>query len=153
MSQKKYRIKLTTDERQELTSITLKQKVNAQKKLRAQILLACDEAEGGPAKTDAVIVAELPVSTRTVEHLRAWAVEVGAAAALSARPRNRVYERKLDGAGEARLVALACSTAPDGRANWTMQLLADELVTLAVVEDISDETVRRTLKKTSLSPI
>lgn len=148
---KKYRIKLTPDERQELTSITLKHKVNAQAKLRAQILLACDESETGPAKTDAVIVAELPVSTRTVEHLREWAHEVGALAALSSRPRSRVYERKLDGAGEARLVALACSTAPDGRANWTMQLLADELVTLAVVEEISDETVRRTLKKTNLS--
>lgn len=151
MSQKKYRIKLTPDERAELTSITLKQKVNAQKKLRAQILLACDEADGSPAKTDAVIVSELPVSTRTVEHLRAWAAEVGAVSALVPRPRNRVYERKLDGAGEARLVQLACSKAPKGRANWTMQLLADELVTLAVVEEISDETVRRTLKKTNLS--
>ncbi len=148
---KKYRIKLTADERQELTSITLKLKVNAQKKLRAQILLACDEGKQGPGKTDAIIVAELPVSTRTVEHLRERAYEVGPIVALEPRPRNRIYERKLDGAGEARLVQLACSKAPGGRANWTMQLLADELVTLAVVDEISDETVRRTLKKTSLS--
>jgi len=148
---KKYRIKLSADERLALTKLTLKQKVNAQQKLRAQILLACDESEQGPAKTDAVIVAELPVSIRTIEHLRERAAEVGALEALLPRTRNRVYERKLDGAGEARLVALACSKAPDGREHWTMQLLADELVTLAVVDDISDETVRRTLKKTNLS--
>jgi len=148
---KKYVIKLTEDERQELTAITNKQKVNAQKKLRAQILLACDESERGAGLTDKAIVAALPVSLRTVEHLRERAVEVGPIEALQPRTRQRTYERKLDGAGEARLVQLACSKAPNGREKWTLQLLADELVTLAVVDEISDETVRRTLKKTNLS--
>ena len=148
---KKYHVKLSADERKELTAITQKQKVNAQKKLRTQILLACDESKEGLALTDKAIVACLPVSKRTIEHLRERACEVGPIEALKPKPRNRVYERKLDGAGEARLVALACSKAPDGREKWTLQLRADELVTLAVVDEISDETVRRTLKKTNLS--
>ncbi len=148
---KKYHVKLSPDERSELTAITRKQKVNALAKLRAQILLACDESEAGPAQTDKAIVASLPVSKRTIEHLRERAVEVGPIEALKPRTRVRTYERKLDGRGEARLVALACSQAPDGRDKWTLQLLADELVTLAVVDEISDETVRRTLKKTNLS--
>lgn len=150
---KKYHIKLSPDERQELTDLTRKQKINAQQKLRAQVLLACDEGKDGPAKTDEVIAGELPVSIRTIEHLRERVCEVGPIEALKPKPRNRVYERKLDGAGEARLVQLACSKAPDGHEKWTLQLLADELVTLAVVDEISDETVRRTLKKTSSSPI
>jgi hypothetical protein len=150
---KKYHVKLTVSERSELTAVTQKQKVNAQAKLRAQILLACDEGEQGPSLTDLAIVAKLPVSKRTIEHLRARAVEVGPIEALKPCKRIRTYERKLDGAGEARLVALACSKAPEGREKWTLQLLADELVTLAVVDEISDETVRRTLKKTNLSLI
>lgn len=148
---KKYHVKLSPDERSELAAITRKQKGNAQTKLRAQILLACDASEQGAALTDLAIVACLPVSKRTIEHLRERAVAVGPLEALKPRTRQRIYERKLDGAGEARLVALACSQAPDGREKWTLQLLADELVTLAVVDEISDETVRRTLKKTSLS--
>jgi transposase len=148
---KKYHVKLSPDERTELTAITLKQKVNAQHKLRAQILLACDESSDGPAKTDKAIAASLPVSKRTIEHLRERTIEVGPIEALKPRTRVRTYERKLDGAGEARLIQLACSKAPDGRDKWTLQLLADELVTLAVVDEISDETVRRTLKKTNLS--
>jgi hypothetical protein len=148
---KKYHVKLTPDERVQLTAVTQKQKVNAQHKLRAQILLACDESDQGPALTDIAIVAKLPVSKRTIEHLRERAVEAGPIEALKPRTRQRIYERKLDGAGEARLVALACSQAPEGRDKWTLQLLADELVTLAVVDEISDETVRRTLKKTNLS--
>jgi hypothetical protein len=148
---KKYHVHLTDGERSELTAIIQKQTINAQKKLRAQILLACDESEHGPAKTDKAITASIPVSKRTIEHLRERAVEVGPIEALNPRPRIRAYERKLDGAGEARLVQLACSKAPDGRDKWTLQLLADELVTLAVVDEISDETVRRTLKNTNLS--
>ena len=148
---KKHHVHLTVSERSELTTLIKKQKVNAQAKLRAQILLACDESEAGPALTDKQITASLPVSKRTIEHLRERAVEVGPIEALKPRTRIRTYERKLDGAGEARLVALACSQAPGGREKWTLQLLADELVALAVVDEISDETVRRTLKKTNLS--
>lgn len=149
---KKHIIKLTAEERGELSKLTLKQRIDARKKLRAQVLLACDQGANGSAQTDTVIAASLPITTRSIESLRAWAHEVGPMAALMPRPSNRVYERKLDGRGEARLVALACSKAPSGREHWSLQLLADELVTLAVVDAVSSETVRRTLKKTSLSP-
>src|SRR5260370_31812149 len=100
---KKYHIKLSPDERRELTACTCKQKVNAQTKLRAQILLACDEGELGAGKTDKAITASLPVSLRTIEHLREWACEVGPISALGPRPNPRVYLRKLDGRAEARL--------------------------------------------------
>lgn len=149
---KKHIIKLSSEERRDLSALTRKQRIDARKKLRAQVLLACDQGEDGPAQTDVVIASSLPITTRSIESLRAWAAEVGPIRALTPRPSNRVYERKLDGRGEARLVALACSKAPDGREHWSLQLLADELVTLAVVDGISSETVRRTLKKTSLSP-
>jgi hypothetical protein len=148
---KKYHIKLTVSERSELTAITLKQKVNAQMKLRAQILLACDEGENGPSKTDLAITKELPVSLRTIEHLREWACEVGPITALGPRPNSRVYLRKLDGRAEARLITIAKEDPPAGRATWTMQLLADRLVELKIVDSISDDTVHRTLKKTNLN--
>jgi hypothetical protein len=148
---KKYRIKLSDDERTELTAITLKQKVNAQHKLRAQILLACDEGEYGPAQTDKAITSSLPVSLRTIEHLREWAAEVGPLGALERRPNPRVYLRKLDGRAEARLITIAKEDPPEGRAAWTMQLLANRLVELKIVDSIDDNTVHRTLKKTNLN--
>lgn len=148
---KKYRIKLSDDERKDLSALTQKQKVNAQAKLRAQILLACDESKAGPAKTDMAIANELPVSLRTIEHLREWACEVGPIGALQRRPNSRVYLRKLDGAAEARLIVIAKQDPPEGRASWTMQLLADRLVELKIVDSIDDNTVHRTLKKTNLS--
>jgi hypothetical protein len=148
---KKYHIKLSVSERSELTAVTLKQKVNAQHKLRAQILLACDESESGPSKTDLAISRELPVSLRTVEHLREWAGEVGPIDALQRRPNPRIYLRKLDGRAEARLITIAKEAPPEGRASWTMQLLADRLVELRIVDSIDDNTVYRTLKKTNLS--
>jgi len=148
---KKYHIKLSDAERKELSGIVQKHKVNAQHKLRAQILLACDESESGPAQTDKTITARLPVSLRTIEHLREWACEVGPISALGPRPNPRVYLRKLDGRAEARLITIAKEDPPKGRASWTMQLLADRLVELKIVDSISDDTVHRTLKKTSLS--
>ena len=148
---KKYIIKLSPEERAELTALAGRQKVAAQKKLRAQILLACDQGDGGPAKTDLVITSELPVSKRTIEHVREWASEVGPIGALERRPTTRVYLRKLDGRGEARLITIAKEKPPTGHATWTMQLLADRLVELKVVDSISDDCVHRTLKKMSLS--
>jgi integrase len=125
--------------------------VAAQKKLRAQVLLACDAGEDGPGKTDMVISRELPVSIRTIEHLRAWAAQAGPIGALARRPTSRVYLRKLDGRAEAQLIVIAKETPPEGRATWTMQLLADRLVELGVVDSISDDCVHRTLKKMSLN--
>lgn len=148
---KKYHVKLTASERSELAAIVGKQKVNAQKKLRAQILLACDEGADGPSKTDLSITKALPVSLRTIEHLREWACEAGPLGALERRPNPRVYLRKLDGRAEARLITIAKEDPPEGRATWTMQLLADRLVELKIVDSIDDNTVARTLKKTSLS--
>lgn len=148
---KKHRIKLSVSERTELETIARQKNVAARKKLRAQILLSSDEGELGPAEIDTVIASRLPITVRSIESLRAWACEAGPIAALEPRPRTQTYERKLDGAGEARLVQIACSQAPVGHKQWTLQLLADELVSLDVVDTISYETVRRTLKKTNSS--
>jgi transposase len=93
------------------------------------------------------------VSVATIERVRQRFVEDGLEAALAPRPPRRLYPRKLDGAAEARLVALACSPPPDGRARWTLQMLADRLVALGWVGSVSSETVRVVLKQTSLNRI
>jgi hypothetical protein len=104
---KKYIIKLKPYERDELEGIVRQHTIAAQKKLRAQVLLACDQGDLGPANTDASIASSLPIGVRAIEHLRERACQDGPMAALTPRASNRVYERKLDGAGEARLVAIA----------------------------------------------
>lgn len=142
---KRYCVTLSEDERAHLLALTKKGKGAARKLTRAHILL---QADAGVA--DTAITAALHVGTATVERLRKRFVEEGLDAALRERPRPG-GRRKLDGRQEAFLVALACSTPPDERKCWTMQLLADKLVELQQVGSISDETVRRTLKKTSLS--
>ncbi len=114
----------------------------------AQILLKADEADDGPAWSDARIAEAFKAGTATVERVRQRFVEEGLAAALSpSRGGKRMYERKLDGAQEARLIALACSAPPDGQARWTLRLLAQPMVELAYVDTLSHETVRQTLKK------
>jgi transposase len=138
----KYLVTLTDDERAQLLALTKKGTVSARRLTRAHILLQADR--GTP---DAAIAAALHSGTATVERTRKRFVEEGLAAALQERPRPG-GRRKLEGKQEAFLIALACSTPPDGRQHWTMQLLADKLVELKHVESISDETVRRTLKKT-----
>lgn len=148
---KKYTIKLSADERAELTAIAKKQRVAAQKKQRAQVLLACDQGEQGPGKTDAAIAKELSVSVRTLIYLRQRACEVGPVGALERHPTTRTYLRKLDGRAEARLITIAKEDPPAGREAWTMQLLADRLVELKIVDNVDDNTVWRTLKKTTLS--
>jgi len=127
-------------------------KASAKKLAHARILLKADTAPHGPAWPDARIAEAAEVSVATVERIRQRFVEQGFEAALVRKKQDRPSrERKLDGAAEARLIALACSRPPQGRDHWTMRLLADKLVELEVVEAISDETVRRTLKKTSSS--
>lgn len=140
---KKYIVDLTEAERTELRDLIKKGTAKARRLSRAHILLRADEDA-----TDAAIAEALHVSIRTVERTRQKFVEGNLACALNERPRPGA-KRKLSAKGEAHLVALACSTPPEGQAVWTMWLLADELVGLGVVESISDETVRRTLKKTS----
>jgi transposase len=147
----KYRVTLSTEERETLSVLISKGRAAARKLAHARILLQADEAPGGPAWTDERIVAALHVGLATVPRVRQTWVEDGLEVALNRRkPTGRQF-RKLDGAQEARLVALACSAAPEGRARWTLQLLADKLVDLKVVGTIGRECVRTTLKKTNCS--
>jgi transposase len=143
---KRYRVDLTEEERAHLLGVTQGGKAAARRVRRAQTLLLA--ADGHP---DRVIAQMLHLGHATVERTRQRFVEEGFAAALAERPRPG-SRPKLDGKQEAFLVALACSNPPEGRKCWTMQLLADGLVTLGVVDAISDETVRRTLKKGISSP-
>ncbi len=142
---KRYLVTLTEAERASLLALTQKGKISAPQLTRAHILLQADA--GG---IDAVIAAALHVGIATVARVRKRFVEEGLEAALQERPRPGGH-RKLDGKQEAFLIALACSTPPEGRTRWTMQLLAGKMVELRVVDSISDETVRRTLKKPSSS--
>ena len=147
---KKYKVTLTPEERQQLSELIATGKAAALKLAHARVLLKADAAEGGPAWPDWRIADAVEVSVATVERARQRFVEQGLDAALDRKPRERPARQiKLDGRAEARLIALACSPPPQGRAVWTMQLLADKLVELEVVDSISDETVRLALKKTS----
>lgn len=146
---KTYRVKLIAEERGYLEQLLMKGTAAARTLTHARILLKADEGADGPGWTDAQIAEALEINRSTVERVRQRCVEEGVDAALRPRPSPQVRLRKLDGAAEAHLVALACSPAPSGQKQWTMQLLADRLVALDVVERISDETVRRTLKKTT----
>ena len=151
---KRYVVTLTAEERQALGDLIAAGKAAAQKLAHARILLKADAADGGPAWPDHRIADALEVSTATIERVRQRFVEQGLEAALVRKCQVRPSRLPtLDGRAEARLIALACSRPPDGRAAWTMQLLADKLVELEVVESISDETVRTTLKKTRSSRI
>jgi transposase len=127
-------------------------KAAARKLAHARILLKADDAEGGPGWSDEQIAEALDVGLSTVWRVRRRFVEDGTEAAILPKPSTRVYARKLDGAGEARLVKLACSKPPEGRQRWTLHLLADRMVVLGHAEDgLSYETVRRVLKKTRSS--
>jgi transposase len=149
---KKYLVTLTAEERQSLHELTTAGKAAARKLIHARILLKADQAPGGPAWADERIAEALDVGLATIARVRQRFVEQGLAAALGRKPLDRPNRpRKLDGHAEARLIALACSAPPDGRKEWTMKLLADRLVELEVVDAVSDETVRRVLKKTRSS--
>jgi len=141
MPQKKYLIDLSADERQTLKEMTRKGTLKARQFKRAMILLKADEGMSDPQ-----IMAAIDVSRPTVERIRKRFVEGGAERALNEDPRPG-QRRRLDGHGEAILIATACSQAPEGHDHWAMRLLADKLVELGVVESISHETVRTTLKK------
>jgi len=141
MPKKKYFVNLNAEEHQVLIDLTRKGEIKARKFKRAMILLKADESF-----TDPQIMAALNVSRPCIERLRKRFVEGGLERALNEDPRPG-QKRKLDGRAEAQLVATACSTAPEGHEHWTMRLLAGKLVELGIVESISHETVRLTLKK------
>jgi transposase len=152
MPQKKYLVTLTPEGRAGLSKMVSAGRRSARTITRARILLKADQADGGPAWDDGRIAEALGCGRRTVERVRERFVERGLEAALAHKPQDRPSrERKLDGAAEARLIALACSQPPDVRARWTLKLLADRMVEPEVVDSLSDETVRRTLKKTNSS--
>ncbi len=143
----KYIVRLSTSEREVLEGLVNKGKVAAAKRQRAHILLKADASVEGPAWSDEQIAEALDVSGATIHRTRQAYVAQGLEVALERqRPTGRQF-RKLDGAQEARLAAIACSPPPEGQARWTLKLLADQMVILEIVEAIGKETVRRTLKK------
>ena len=147
---KRYVVTLTADERDQLEALTRAGKRSARTITRARILLLADQGEGGPGREDRWIAEALGCGHRTVERVRERFVTGGLDAALTHKPQAKPSrEPVLDGAAEARLIALACEEAPDGRRRWALRMLADKLVELEVVESVSRGTVRRVLKKTS----
>lgn len=148
-------VQLSSEERDQLQDLlksgTRKKglRPSALKLTRARILLKADQAEGGPAYTDAEIAEALDVSPKTVFNLRKKWVELGLEQALERRPQANRRPPKLDGKAEAKLVACSCGPPPKGRSKWTLRLLADRAVELELVDSISHEAVRQTLKKTS----
>ncbi len=149
---KRYRVRLAEEEQQGLRSLVSKGRVAAYKQTHARILLLCDENQADGAMKDEEIARALKVGTATVERVRRRCVEEGLEATLGRKEQLNRRQKKLDGQGEAHLVALACSQPPQGRVSWTLQLLADQLVEWEIVESISTETVRQALKKTNSSP-
>ena len=151
MAAKKYRVKLTVDERENLKQQISKGKISARKMTHAQILIHADEGTATGALKDEEIAKALHISRLTVERVRKRFVEEGLESALNRKAQERRRPKKLDGEAEAFLVATACSTAPAGYKDWTLKLLAERLVECEIVDSISGETVRKTLKKTNLN--
>jgi hypothetical protein len=151
MPAKIYKVTLTNEERTKLTAIVSKGTGNVRRIRRAQMLLLADENQPDGGRKDADIAKALSAHTRTIERTREKCVLEGIESALNHTRPRKTRSKVLDGAAEARLVQLACSEAPDGHEDWTMQMLADKLIELEVVETVSRETVRTTLKKMNLS--
>ena len=151
MKVKKYRVQLTEEEQQELRVLVSKGRAAAYKQTHARILLLSNEGCQGGAMKDEEIGRSLQVGTATVERVRRRCVEAGVDAALGRKEQLNRRQKKLDGQGEAHLVALAGAEPPPGRVSWTLKLLAGRLVEGEIVESISPETVRQTLKKTNSS--
>jgi len=150
----RYRVTLTNEERKELEAMTRRGKTHARRFIHARALLLCDAGADGPAWNVSDVAEALGASMRTIEHLKKRFVEDGLEAALERKPREKPpREIIFDGAFEARLIALACSDAPEGRRRWTVRLLADKAVELNFAESVSHMTVQRVLKKTNLSLI
>jgi Homeodomain-like domain len=144
----KYHVRLSDEERQRLRQMLAKGEGSGKLQLRAQILLKADE-NGKDVWTDNEISTTFGVGLNTISKVRKSCVAQGALETVKRQKPNRVYERVMDGKAEAHLLALSCSPPPEGSAHWTLQLLADKMVELGYVEHVSDETVRKTLKKTS----
>lgn len=153
MPNKKHRVELSEDDRSHLLERLGRGERPAAEQTRVRVLLKVDEGEGGPAWTDARTAEALEVAKGTVAGIRKRFSERGLTGCVQRKTPEREYQRTFDGEGEARLIRLACSRAPDGRSQWSLRLLADKIVELGVVEKASHETVRQTLKKTNSSRI
>ena len=151
---KKYVVKLDAAERNRLQALLSKGKSSAKQLLKARILLKADASEHGEGWSDGEIIEALDTNKSMVTRVRQQLVEEGLDAVLSRKERAAPAITPIfDGEKEARLVALACSTPPEGRARWTLRLLEDKVVELGIVERASDNTIGRVLKKTCFSPI
>jgi Homeodomain-like domain len=147
---KKYIVRLSADERERLEALIHKGKHPAARVLKARILLKADVSEEGDGWSDGRIVKALDTSPSTVFRARRQLVEEGFEAVLTRKQSpNSARRRIFDGAAEAKLIALACSPPPRGRARWTLVLLEDKVVELNIVDRVSDNTIGRTLKKIS----
>ena len=144
---KKYVVRLTSEEREQLQGLIAAGTAPARKLVHARVLLKADQGTAGPGWVDERIAEAVEVSQPTISRVRKQYVEQGLEAALNRRAPRREYRRKLDGAQEARLIALAGGSPPAGQGRWTLRLLADKLVELEVVDEVSYQTVRRVLKK------
>ena len=151
MPKKKHHIRLSGEERKQLETILHKGQASAHRQRHARILLLADTHGPEEGWSDARIARAAHTSIPTVERVRRVCVEHGLLRALEGKDPEREYLRKLDGKAEAQLIALSCGDAPEGRARWTLRLFAARLVELEIVESISHETVRQTLKKTNSS--
>ena len=149
---KKYRVSLRVEEEAELKGLVSRGRSAAYRQRHARILLLSNENQSGGAMPDREIARVLQVGTATVERVRRRFVEEGVQRAVGRKEQAHRRRKKLDGQGEAHLIALACGEPPEGRASWTLQLLADQLVQREIVESISPDTVGRCLKKTNSSP-
>lgn len=150
---KKYKVTLENEERIHLKEITRKGKHNSQKVLNALILLNCDEGQYQDKRMKNEDVSSvLKISMRKIDRVKRRFVEDGLEAALIGKKPQRIYSRKTDGDFEAHLIALSCSEPPKGFARWSLRLLADKVVELNYIDNISYETIRRILKKTKSNP-
>jgi homeodomain-containing protein len=146
---KKYVVRLSAQEREQLQALVRKGKGPARRLLKARILLKADVSEGGPGWSDSKIIAALDTSASMLYRVRKQLLEEGFEAVLSRKQRaTPAVARIFDGEKEAKLIALACSKPPKGRARWTLRLLENKVVELGIVDRASDSTIHRTLKKT-----
>lgn len=149
---KKYRVTLTNEEREELSATSKKGKHRSQKVLNALILLNSDDGEYQTKRSKNEDISNiLQISMRKIDRIKKRFVEEGLEIAINGTKGQRVYAKKADGDFEAHLVALSCSEPPEGFARWTLRLLADKVVELNYVDNISHESIRRVLKKTKLN--
>ena len=151
MATKKYIITLTPEQRAKLDIVARSYRHSQRERHRAQILLLADTNQQGASQSDAQIAAAVGCQPQTVSKVRARAVTRGVLESLLHQEQQNRKARRLDGVGEAQLIALACSQTPDGRKRWTLRMLKDRLIEMEVVQSIDEATICRTLKKTRSS--